>query len=62
MNHPASIVFMAKTVSQGLGYAPLVTFPSNGSILLVPGNSNCAFVPKSYDHVTTLFFCFKRLL
>lgn len=36
MNHPASIVFMAKTVSQGLGYAPLVTLTTNGSVLPVP--------------------------
>ena len=30
-------MFMIKSVSQGLGYAPPVTLTTNGSVLPVPG-------------------------
>lgn len=41
---------MIKSVSQGLGYAPLITL--NVSVLPFPGDGNCAFVLKGYyDHM-----------
>ena len=40
--------FMIKSVSEGLGYAQLVTLTSNASVLPIPGNDNR--VTCYYEH------------
>jgi hypothetical protein len=46
---------MIKSVSEGLGYAQLVTLTSNASVLPIPGNNNHAFVSGGcYNHLANV--------
>jgi hypothetical protein len=45
------VSFLVKSVSQELGYVPPVTLTTKWFCIVVPGDSNHAFVSKGYhDH------------
>ena len=48
------LLFMIKSVSQGLGYAPPVTLTTNGSVLPVPGMAIMSLFQKVNNHLAAL--------